>query len=421
MRAKRTAKLHTPLLRRTHVKKRFVCFCLASAFSWTAATSLGAPAAASAQIPLTADNWQTHGNATFIAREAFPNGILQVTSESEQGFVALKNQQFDNGTIEFDIKPVGEEMPGIRFRQTDGDTADMLYIRVNPDCPAGEDCLQYVPIIKGRVLWDVYPQYQASAPFRENEWNHIRLVISGKRMNVYVNRQSEPSLRVTHLEGESKTGTIAFEGTAYYANLAIVPGLTDGLDPNAPTDPVVSDHRYIVRWQATKPVSTNTMDHLDISSMPSSGSVWSPIGADYGGLINLSRYYAPTPKQAPAQVIWLRSTVMSDRDQIRHVAVGWLREISVFANGKALFSGKNLYNVKGARKAPDGRLSLENGSFDLPLHKGANEIVVAIDANTPDMRGRYGWGFIMRMDKAEGIATPSQPARKKLNEMALSH
>src|SRR6202000_1646091 len=91
------------------------------------------------QIPLVADAWQANGNATFISREAFPNGILQVSSESAEGFVALKNEHFSSGTIEFDIKPVGEEMPGIRFRQQDGDTADMLYIRVSPDCPASQD------------------------------------------------------------------------------------------------------------------------------------------------------------------------------------------------------------------------------------------------------------------------------------------
>jgi hypothetical protein len=354
-------------------------------------------------IPLVADNWQASGNGTFIAREAFPHGILQVTSESEQGFVALKDKHFDNGTIEFDIKPVGEEMPGIRFHQKDGDTADMLYIRVSPDCPASQDCLQYVPIIKGRVLWDVYPQYQASAPFRENEWNHIRLVISGKRMNVYVNGRTEPSLRVAHLEGDASTGTIALEGTAYYANLSLAPGVTDGLDPKASVDPAAGDRRYLVRWQGADPVSMDTTDHLSLLNMPSSGSRWSPVTADYGGLINLSRLNAPTPKQSPPQVIWLRTTVRSDREQVRHVAVGWLREIWVFADGNPVFSGKNLYNEKGGRKAPDGRLSLENDGFDLPLHEGANEIVVAIDGNTPDMRGRYGWGFIMRMDQAEGI------------------
>lgn len=368
------------------------------------ATSTFASTPTALQIPLVTDAWQASGNATFITREAFPNGILQVTSESEGGFVALKNGHFDNGTIEFDIKPVGEEMPGIRFRQQEGDTADMLYIRVSPDCPASQDCLQYVPIIKGRVLWDVYPQYQAPAPFRENEWNHLRLVISGKRMDVYVNGRAEPSLRVTHLEGDANTGTIAFEGTAYYANLVLKPGITDGLDPKAPADPAASDPRYIVRWQGTDPVSMNTVDHLSVSDMPSSVAHWSPVPVDYAGLINLSRYHAPTAKHAPPQVIWLRTTLQSDRDQVRHVDAGWLREIWVFANGKPVFADKNRYNVKGGRKTPDGRLSLENGSFDLPLHKGTNEIVVAIDANTPDMRGRYGWGSIMHMDRAEGIS-----------------
>jgi hypothetical protein len=138
--------------------------------------------------------------------------------------------------------------------------------------------------------------------------------------------------------------------------------------------------------------------------LPLSDSRWSPVRADDGGLVNLSRFHAPTPKHAPPQVIWLRTTVQSDREQVRHAAVGWLREIWVFADGKPVFSGKNLYNLKGGRQAPDGRLSLENGSFDLTLHKGANEIIVAIDGNTPDMRGRYGWGFMMRMDRAEGIA-----------------
>jgi hypothetical protein len=101
-------------------------------------------------------------------------------------------------------------------------------------------------------------------------------------------------------------------------------------------------------------------------------------------------------------MIWLRTRVQSEREQVRHVSIGWLREIWVFADGKPVFSGKNLYNVKDSRKAPDGRLSLGNDGFDLPLHRATDEIVVAIDGNTPDMRGRYGWGFIMRMDQAGG-------------------
>ena len=383
------------------MQKRFIrSVC---ALSLCGAASAFASTVAPLPIPLTADHWTTNSNATFITKEAFPRGMLQVTSESEEGFAALKGRSFNNGTIEFDIKPVGEEMPGIRFHQRDGDNAEMLYIRVSPNCPASQDCLQYVPIIKGRVLWDVYPQYQASAPFRENEWNHLRLVISGKRMNVYVNGRAEPSLRVAHLEGEASSGTIAFEGTAYYANLTLAPGVTDGLDPTPMVDPAAHDRRYLTRWEGSDPVSMSSTDHLGLMDMPSSGVTWSPVVPDDGGLINLSRYHAPTTKHSPPQVIWLRTTVQSDRAQVRHVAIGWLREIWIFANGKPVFSGKNLYNVKGGRKPPDGRLSLQNDGFDLPLHKGTNDIVVAIDGNTPDMSGRYGWGFIMRMDRAAGL------------------
>lgn len=384
------------------VKKRLVY--LALLLSLTVATSSFASSSSPLQIPLVAGAWEANGNASFLAKEAFPNGILQVTSESERGYVALKDGYFGNGTIEFDIKPIGEEFPGIRFHQKDGDTADMLYFRVSPDCPASQDCLQYVPIIKGRVLWDMYPQYQAPAPFRENEWNHIRLVISGNRMNVYVNRQVEPSLRVAHLEGNEGAGTIALEGTAYYANLTLTPGVTDGLCPEAPPDPAATDHRYLVRWQRTHPITMTGTAHLDLSYMPPSSARWQEVTVDDDGLVNLSRYNVPIPKGTPPQVIWLRTTLHADRDQIRRVSVGWLREIRVFANGIPVFSGKNLYNVKGERRSPDGRLSLENGGFELPLHKGENEIVVAIDDNTPDMRGFYGWGFKMRLDHAVGGA-----------------
>jgi hypothetical protein len=78
--------------------------------------------------------------------------------------------------------------------------------------------------------------------------------------------------------------------------------------------------------------------------------------------------------------------------------------VTVFVSGKKVFSGKNLYNVPGGRLAPDGRLDLANSGFDVALRKGRNEVVVAIDANTPDMRGRYGWGMKMKLDRAEGLS-----------------
>ena len=55
------------------------------------------------------------------------------------------------------------------------------------------------------------------------------------------------------------------------------------------------------------------------------------------------------------------------------------------------------FEPEGARKAPDGRCSLENGAFTLPLEAGDNEVAVAIANNF------YGWGLMLRLDDVEGV------------------
>ncbi len=64
--------------------------------------------------------------------------------------------------------------------------------------------------------------------------------------------------------------------------------------------------------------------------------------------------------------------INSSKAQQKHVSLGWAREIFVFVNGQLVFADKNLYQPSEARKTPDGRLSLENGSLMLPLKAGDN-------------------------------------------------
>lgn len=368
-----------------------------------ASTTLPFDVGASTNLPLTAAAWDTtHGSATFQTREGFPGGLMQVTSESEEGYVTLKNADFANGTIEFDIKPVTDEMPGLRFRQGPDGTADMVYIRVGPDCPAAHDCLQYLPLFHGRIPWDMYPQYQAPAPIRVDAWNHIRMVISGERLSVYVNREAVPSLQVDHLAGENARGTIALEGKALYANVTLAPDVVDGIPASAAAGTATSDAGYLTEWEIADPRPSAQPGEPTLAGQPSSG--WRALHAGHDGLVDLARIYPPTPKGAPRQYAWLRTTIQADHEQTRHVRLGFLREVTVFVNGKPAFEGKNLYNVPGGRQAPDGRLDLENGGFDVRLRKGRNDVVVAIDANTPDMRGRYGWGLKMKLEGSD--ATP---------------
>jgi hypothetical protein len=49
-------------------------------------------------------------------------------------------------------------------------------------------------------------------------------------------------------------------------------------------------------------------------------------------------------------------------------------------------------------KAPAGRVSLDNASFDLPLKAGKNEILIAV------VNDFYGWGIIAHLQDNYGIS-----------------
>ena len=77
--------------------------------------------------------------------------------------------------------------------------------------------------------------------------------------------------------------------------------------------------------------------------------------------------------------------------------MGFSDEIWVFVNKQPVYADKNLY-IQNKRKNPNGRISVENCSFELPLIKGQNELLVAVANDF------YGWGIMARLEKMDGIA-----------------
>lgn len=358
-------------------------------------------------IPLTPEQWQANGDVSF-QHDPTKQDVLVVN----KGYAELKNTDFSNGTIEFDTKFFGERITGITFRQHD-DVADALYFRPSADCAVSDECIQYMPTAHHVFEWDLYGQYQTHAPIRLDGWNHIKLVLSGARMNVFVNGARAPSLAVRTLVGGFSDGAIRLHGPASYAHLKLTPDVVDGLPLVAAADPAKNDLRYVDHWLASKPfpmpsrmdaaLQENTGIDPVYSSMPKSSTSWTPIALDPGGLLNLTRWYGDAQTGPVIAGIWLKTTISAEHDQIKHVDMGWTREIWVFVNGKLAFQSKNLYGIKGASKEPGGRLSLTNGSFDLPLKKGANQIAVAIDDNFAGGQQHWGWGLEMRLANTNGI------------------
>lgn len=356
--------------------------------------------AETAKIAMKAANWKTEGSAAFVDKDGVAalelkpgNAALKLAT----GQAILNDFTFRNGTIEYDVETTGSMGAGFAFRQRDKDTYEDFYLRPRPNCAESPDCIQYAPQTHGVLLWDLFPQYQSAAPLKESGWNHIKLVVSGWRMNIFVNGAKSPTLKIGRLEGDALEGGLMFEGPGIFANLTVNPGAVEGLSPKPEKDSTAADPGYIRNWQIA-PFSTLDNNHEPTSNdLPPSTAAWQPLTAERGGLVNVSREFGlPLPRPARA-IVWLKTAITSNKDQTKNVEIGWSRELWVFVNGTQVYSGKNLYQPPSARKEPDGRCSLRNGSFPLPLKTGKNEVVVAIANNF------YGWGIIMRLDDTKDV------------------
>jgi hypothetical protein len=355
--------------------------------------SLALQAQSPIHIPMTPDRWETKDNVEFSQSDAFPLGIMKVT----RGVAVLKSLNFSNGTIEFDVIPNGPMGAGIGFRRRDDETFEDFYLRPRPRCDQAVDCMQYAPQTHGVLLWDVFPQYQGPAPLKDDGANHIKLVVSGRRMNIYVNGAATPTLTIGRLEGDTTEGGILMQGPGTFANLTVIPDAIDGLSPEPLSDPAAQDKRFLRSWLVSPSSELPDGKEPTYAELPAAGEGWRPVSAERGGLVNLSRNMGLPNKRKGRDLAWLKTSIDSNQAQTRHVSIGWSREIWVFVNGKPVYSDKNLYQPPSARKSPDGRLSLENGSFDLPLKKGRNEITIALANNF------YGWGIEMRLDELQGL------------------
>ncbi len=135
-----------------------------------------------------------------------------------------------------------------------------------------------------------------------------------------------------------------------------------------------------------------------LADLPSPSAAWTPLEAERDGLVNVSRIYGIPFDRSDRAVAWLKTSIHSNVAQEKHVSFGWAREAVVFVNGQLVFADKNLYQPPEARKTPDGRLSLQNGSLMLPLRAGDNEVAIAVVNNF------YGWGLKMRFDDVKDLA-----------------
>ena len=342
-------------------------------------------------IPLNADAWEfPTGTVEFMDVDSKP--ALKVTGDE---IVALKDFNFEDGTIEFDIEFANSGFGSFYFRMEDGSENECFYFRTagagNPD--AG-NAIQYAPTVKTVNLWDLLYHYQSNADFELGEWNHIKLVVSGKQMLVYVNDMEHAALEVPYLEGNPTHGTLAFQGELMISNLQVKHDEVEGLSPRPGLDVENNDPRYIRKWHVTDPIMMEEDVDFKNEYITDGMTGWEEITAERKGLINLTRKYGI--KYGARRLVWLKTTIDSEMAQEKQLRLGFSDEVWVMINGASIYLDKNLFGTPMS-KNPNGRISIDNSTITVPLQEGENELMIGVS------NFFYGWGIVARFDDLNGL------------------
>lgn len=358
------------------------------------------------EFPMNEKHWAaTSDNVEFLNYKS----VSAVRSTDENGFgIMLKDFEFTDGTIEFDVEFKGSGFPGIDFR-VDRDTlnSEKFYIRYfgTPN-NLRRTTLQYAAVLDGVNMWDVTDDYQAAANIYEGKWNHVKLVINGKQMKVYVNEMQRAALHVPALEGITKSGGITLNGNVVYANFTVQPDATEDLASNEGYDSTYSDSRYLRNWSVSDPKDFPLGKDVMLGAPGGFGTIidtalldstvaWKPITAQRRALVNLTENFGAT-EQGHRRITWLKTTISSEMDQFKRMDMGFSDEIWVFINGQLLHVDKNYYGTP-SMKEPRGRCTIDNTSFPIPLPKGENEILIGVTNYF------FGWGIIARLENTDGL------------------
>jgi hypothetical protein len=348
-----------------------------------------------------------------------PAGISSTSSGIRlTGGIAMRTGvTFRDGTLEFDLAPPDGKsgFAGVAFRVASTADYEIVYFNTSDDGLRWEG-VQYQPVFEGETTWQLYPGdgYQASLPHRGDPRapgrpTHFRLVVSGRRADLYVDGAAEPMLRVLELKRDPAEGGVGVwaasreGGTAAFDHFAV----TDTVRPApAALPPVTTPPGQIMKWQVSgrlpSPggVSVPAVLTPDMQASLDAGRIAS---GEASGLVNLTRVLGNPAGPQVANVFggagWglalARVVVSSDRNQVVRLRFGYSDGIGVFLNGQSLFAGRNDYDSR--YKGYLARMAFDVDAVDLPLHTGRNEIVLVIADKA------FGWGFAARLDPAPGV------------------
>jgi hypothetical protein len=350
-------------------------------------------------IPPDSPRWELEGQAKIEEYQGRKSIYLN------GGGATVKDLEMRDGVIDVDVAtPANRGFFGIQFRiSSDGKDGEWVYLRQHKS--GYPDAMQYTPVINTGLNWQIYsgPGFIGAIDIPKAEWFHMRLEITGAQAKWYVKDMDKPALIINDLKSGVQKGSIALAvltGATYFSNFEVRETPAALWKRNYPPMPADT----LTKWSLS-PSYDALARNLEQPLSPSESSAikWQDVEAESPGFVVIYRYReAPHPRvtfandfskrlepQPGMKVVYARTSIVSERDQVKKLYIGYSDDVSVFLNGKILYRGRSAQNFRDPGFL--GIVNPENDVIYIPLKKGNNELMLAVS----ELGG--GWGFICRL------------------------
>lgn len=345
--------------------------------------------------------WQLRGDSVRV--EQFDG---RTTLAMKNGFAFRRDVRLENGTIDVDV--MSTEMRSfvyVMFRMQTDSTYEDFYMR--PHKSNAPDALQYAPVYQASSQWQLYHGGlnggTAPVAIPDGVWNRLRIVVSGRRMAVFLNDTVKPAMIVPRMGHEPSAGYLALRAflpagvtgtgpTVRFANLRVRPDHVPFAFPTA--DPSLSlgmtSGGHVVRsWLVSQPFVAGDSMYVTAPT----ASQWRRVDALANGMLELHRV---VPLRAGMRNVGVvaRLNVTAERTGVYAMELGFSDRVTAIVNGTPLFHGDDSYDYANRR---DGLMAYSQATLFLPLKAGAN----TVDFVVTDVFG--GWGIMGRFPSAVGL------------------
>ena len=280
---------------------------------------------------------------------------------------------------------------------------------MRPHQSGNPDATQYAPFFNDVNSFQLYSgieNYSAGVTFPFKEWIHVKLILSGKNAEIYVDDMEKPALIVAELKRDLEPGKVGVYSEAsksdryelagaHYANFTYTstsnPPLKTEIQPieKAPETTVMS-------WLVSNSFQEEDLDNKYqlFTEQEKENLNWTQLAADDSGLTNLSKVQGIKDGK---NTVFARKTIVADRDTIKQLKFGFSERVKVYLNGRLLYGGNDTIRSR------DYRFLGTVGLFDelyLPLKAGDNDLWMAVSEG-PSWEG---WGLIAQLENLQGVS-----------------